>query len=458
MGTEEAQRVSLSLKKAEGPMTEPIPAHLSPFIVEQPYGDYTAIDQAVWRYVMRQNVAFHRDHAHAIYLEGLKASGIAVEEIPRIETMNDALSRFGWRAVAVDGFIPPAAFMEFQARGILPIACDMRSLAHLSYTPAPDIIHESAGHAPILSDPGFTAFVKTLCELGSQALSTPEDDALYEAIRLLSIVKETPGSTPAEIREAEERLKVCQAAIGTVSQANMVSRLYWWTVEYGLIGPLDQPRIYGAGLLSSVGESQRVFTDAVAKIPFDLDVCIATAYDITSYQPQLFVCESFEQLTAAVHVLAERMGLPLGRMESAEAGVPVPPRVSSRSSQDTPEKAYPTDLIALYQAMRDLRAEGREPATREPAPREPATREPAPREPASREAALRSLLGELERFPDEWLLRLEWLELASRERLMPDAQERIRHELERLSTEPDRRELIANGLALIGPAPARSLL
>jgi phenylalanine-4-hydroxylase len=407
---------------------------LSPFIVEQPYGDYTAIDQAVWRYVMRQNVAFHGDHAHAIYLSGLQAAGIGVEEIPRMETMSAALSRCGWRAVAVDGFIPPAAFMDFQARGILPIACDMRSLAHVSYTPAPDIIHESAGHAPILCDPAFTAFVKTLCELGSQALSTPEDDALYEAIRVLSIVKETPSSTPEEVHAAEARLKACQEAIGTVSHANMVSRLYWWTVEYGLIGDLDQPRIYGAGLLSSVGESQRVFTDAVAKVPFDLDTCISTSYDITSYQPQLFVCESFDQLTEAVHVLAQRMGIPLGRLASAEAGVPVPPRVSNRSSQDTPDKAYPAELIAMYQTLRDLRAEGVKAA--------------------EREAGLATLLGNLDRFPEEWLLRLEWLELVTAQAVLPQAQQRVRSELDRLAMDPERRELITNGLALLGPLPA----
>lgn len=417
-------------------MTEPIPAHLSPFIVEQPYESYTAVDQAVWRYVMRQNVAFHRDHAHPIYLEGLKASGIAVDEIPRIPEMNAALSRFGWRAVPVDGFIPPAAFMEFQARGILPIAYDMRTLGHLAYTPAPDIIHESAGHAPILLDESFGVFVKTICELGSQALSSPEDDALYEAIRHLSILKETPSSTPEEVKAAEERLKECQAAIGTVSEANMVSRLYWWTVEYGLIGDLDRPRIYGAGLLSSVGESQRVFTDAVKKVPFDLDACITTSYDITSYQPQLFVCESFEQLTEAVHVLAERLGLPLGRLGSSTEAIPIPPRVSMRSSQDTPEKAYPAELIALYQVLRDLRAS-----------------EP---EAAERDAQLRHVHASLARFPEDWLLRLEWLELASQHGVLPEGQAVIRDELSRLSQDPERRELIENGLALLSPSSLAS--
>lgn len=414
-------------------MKVPIPAHLSPFIVEQPYAAYTAIDQAVWRYIMRQNVAFHRENAHAIYLEGLEAAGIGVEEIPRIETMDAALASFGWRAVAVDGFIPPAAFMEFQARGILPIACDMRSAEHVSYTPAPDIVHESAGHAPILRDPAFAAFVRTLCELGAQALSSPEDDALYEAIRALSIVKETAASTPEEIRAAEERLKECQEAIGTVSQANMVSRFYWWTVEYGLIGDLANPKIYGAGLLSSVGESQRVFSDAVRKLPFDLDACIETSYDITSYQPQLFVCESFEQLTEAVHELAKRMGVSLGKLDSAE-DVPVPPRLSSRSSQDTPEKSYPAALVALHQRLRDLRVSGA---------RGGALAGP-----------LEALLAGMAAHPEAWLPRLEWLELASLHGILPEEQAKVRRELAALQTEADRSELIGNGLALLGLAPA----
>lgn len=417
-------------------MMEPIPAHLSPFIVEQPYEAYTAIDHAVWRYVMRQNVAFHRDHAHPIYLEGLEAAGIGVDEIPRMETMDAALSQFGWRAVAVDGFIPPAAFMEFQARGILPIACDMRSLAHTAYTPAPDIIHESAGHAPILRDPDFTRFVKTLCELGAQAMSTPEDDALYEAIRYLSIIKETPGARPEEIAAAEKRLAECQAAISTVSQANMVARFYWWTVEYGLIGDLNNPRIYGAGLLSSVGESQRVYTDAVAKVPFDLDACISTSYDITTYQPQLFVCESFDQLTEAVHVLADRLGLTLGRLESPDAEVPIPPRPSRRSVHDTPDKAYPDAQLAVYQALRDLRK--------------------ADISDAERARRLETLLTDMEPFADDWLARVEWLELASSKDLLPAAQAKIREHLGRLQQDPEHRDLIANGLALIKQTPATS--
>ncbi|HEY9900378.1 MAG TPA: aromatic amino acid hydroxylase [Pantanalinema sp.] len=288
-------------------MQNQVPSQLRPLVVTQDYDAYTPIDQAVWRYVMRQNVAFLEDHADPAYLGGLGAAGIEVESIPRTSHQDQSLAKIGWRAVNVRGFIPPAAFMDFQAHRILPIAADMRSHEHISYTPAPDIIHESAGHAPILNDPTFAAYLEAICKLGVKAIASHEDDALYEAIRLLSDLKEDPTATPEAIAEAEARFERTRAAATMVSEAAMVSRLYWWTVEYGLIGSLERPRIYGAGLLSSVGESKHCLTDAVRKLSFDLDACVSTGYDITDYQPQLFVCESFKQLLEATRVFADRM-------------------------------------------------------------------------------------------------------------------------------------------------------
>ena len=101
---------------------------------------------------MRQNIFFLKEYAHKVYFQGLLDTGISFERIPRIQEMNDILAKIGWGAVAVDGFIPPAAFMEFQAYKVLVIACDMRQIHHIEYTPAPDIVHEAAGHAPIIVD------------------------------------------------------------------------------------------------------------------------------------------------------------------------------------------------------------------------------------------------------------------------------------------------------------------
>src|SRR6185503_19941502 len=119
---------------------------------------------------------------HASYLSGLKKTGLDVERIPRIDTIDEHLEKFGWGAVPVSGFIPPAAFMEFQAIGVLPIASDMRALDHLLYTPAPDIVHEAAGHAPILADPDYASYVLQYGDVARHAIVSKEDMAQYAAI------------------------------------------------------------------------------------------------------------------------------------------------------------------------------------------------------------------------------------------------------------------------------------
>lgn len=293
-----------------------VPIHLKEFVVDQDYERYTPIDHAVWRYVMRQNSSFLGKTAHSAYLEGIRTSGISIERIPNIHEMNECLSQIGWGAVTINGFIPAVAFFDFQAHGILPIACDIRQYEHIAYTPAPDIIHEAAGHAPIIKDEKYRSYLKHFGEIGSKAISSREDYELYEAIRLLSIVKEDPEATQEQIKAAEEDLERKAKAVVEVSEATELSRLYWWTVEYGLIGDVDNPKIYGAGLLSSVGESMSCLQDDVKKLPFSLKGCIETDFDITKPQPQLFVCKDFDQLIEAVQEYAKTMAIHKGGTES----------------------------------------------------------------------------------------------------------------------------------------------
>ncbi len=113
------------------PVLEKLPYHLRDFILKQPYDQYTAQNQAVWRYVMRKNMDYLRHVAHESYIPGLAKAGISVEEIPRMEGMNRILKEIGWAAVSVDGFIPPNAFMEFQAYNTLVIAADIRTIEHI---------------------------------------------------------------------------------------------------------------------------------------------------------------------------------------------------------------------------------------------------------------------------------------------------------------------------------------
>jgi phenylalanine-4-hydroxylase len=122
-------------------------------------------------------------------------------------------------------------------------------------------------------------------------------------------------STPQQIEEAKRLLSERKKAVKGMSEADQISRIFWWTVEYGLIGTLDNPQIYGAGLLSSVGESKHCLSDKVVKLPFSIESCIQTSYDVTTMQPQLFVCDSFDQLTEAIEEFANSMAFRKGGTE-----------------------------------------------------------------------------------------------------------------------------------------------
>ncbi len=296
------------------------PKHLLQFAVDQRYDDYTPVDHAVWRFIMRQNVFFLREYAHKVYFQGLLDTGISFERIPRIQEMNDILAKIEWGAVAVDGFIPPAAFMEFQAYKVLVIACDMRQIHHIEYTPAPDIVHEAAGHAPIIVDREYSRYLQRFGEVGAKAMSSKKDFELYQAIRHLSILKEQPNSDPKEVEEATKLVEHRQKTLGEPSEMALLSRLHWWTVEYGLIGTLESPKIYGAGLLSSIGESVSCLEPKVKKIPYSIDAA-NTPFDITTKQPQLFVCRDFEHLKEVLEEFASKMAYQVGGLEGINKAI-----------------------------------------------------------------------------------------------------------------------------------------
>lgn len=297
-----------------------LPKHLQKYIVEQNYKKYAPVEQASWRYILRQLKAYLQIHAHDCYLEGLKKTGIEIESIPRIEDISSKLQEFGWRAVPVSGFIPPAAFMELQSLGVLPIATDMRTLDHLLYTPAPDIVHEAAGHAPILIHPEFSAYLKQYAQVAKKAIISKEDLNLYQAIRQLSDIKEAPTSTSAQIKTAEENLDRVSKEISHISEATELGRMNWWTAEYGLIGDIKNPKIFGAGLLSSVGEAKWCLSENVKKIPITVN-CIKQGYDITEPQPQLFVTPDFKTLGRVLDEMANEMAFRKGGAGSVKKAI-----------------------------------------------------------------------------------------------------------------------------------------
>lgn len=288
-----------------------LPSYLQQFVVDQNYDRYTAQDHAVWRYIMRRNLASLKKVAHQAYVDGLEKTGISIDKIPNIDEMNERLAKIGWGAVVVDGFVPPAAFMEFQKLKILVISAEMRNIGNILYTPAPDIVHEAAGHAPIIADPKYSAFLQKFGEIGEKAVSSRLDYEIYEAIRYLSIIKEYPHATEEQVKKAEDTLAEKMAANTKPSEAARLSRLHWWTVEYGLVGTPEDYKLYGAGLLSSVGESEACLKPKVKKLPLTVEAADYD-YDITEMQPQLFVAKDFDDLMAVLEEFADTMSFRKG--------------------------------------------------------------------------------------------------------------------------------------------------
>jgi len=309
--------------KTQQQIIDSLPVHLRPFVATQDYTNYTPRDQAVWRFLMHQLVENLSETAHPLYLDGLKGTGIDVEYIPKIETMNEHLQKIGWRAAVVDGFIPPAIFIEFLAHRVLVVAVDIRSIDHMLYTPAPDIIHESAGHAPFIIDVDYAEYLERVGDFGRRVISNKADLETYEAIRTLSIVKESPLATAEEIEDAEKQLNdtIEKYKNDELSESSKLGRLQWWTTEYGLVGTPDDYKIFGAGLLSSLGESVNCLNDdKVKKIPLTIDA-IAQPFDITNEQPQLFVAKNCRHLSQIGEEFARSTCYAKGGTESLEVAI-----------------------------------------------------------------------------------------------------------------------------------------
>jgi len=160
----------------------------------------------------------------------------------------------------------------------------------------------------------YAEYLRLFGEIGSKAISSSKDFELYEAIRHLSIIKEDPNTELKEIKEAELEISRIQQNMGEPSEMSKIRNLHWWTVEYGLIGDISKPKIYGAGLLSSIGESESCLKDYVKKIPYSIEAA-NQPFDITEPQPQLYVTPSYSYLTQVLQQFANGMALRTGGIE-----------------------------------------------------------------------------------------------------------------------------------------------
>jgi phenylalanine-4-hydroxylase len=222
--------------------------------IEQEWADYTAEEHDVWRTLFHRQEKILQRRACGEFLAGLEGLGVAADGIPDFRPLNEALRRAtGWRIVAVPGLVPDDVFFEHLANRRFPSTCFIRRREQLDYLQEPDIFHDIYGHVPLLMNAIFADYMQAYGQGGLKALR--------------------------------------------LGALHRLARLYWYTVEFGLLRTTDGLRIYGSGILSSKGESIFCLEDpAPNRIAFDPMRIMRTEYRIDDFQETYFVIDGFQQL------------------------------------------------------------------------------------------------------------------------------------------------------------------
>jgi phenylalanine-4-hydroxylase len=227
------------------------------YTLDQPRHLYTAEDHAVWRDLFHRQAALLPGRACGEFLAGLDGLGMAADGIPDFERLSDLLEKAtGWRIVAVPGLVPDDVFFGHLAERRFPATWWIRRRAQLDYLQEPDVFHDIYGHVPLLMNPVFADYMQAY---GQGGLKAAKLNALHR-----------------------------------------LARLYWYTVEFGLIETPQGLRIYGSGILSSKSESIFCLESAAPnRVRFDLARVMRTRYRIDTFQKTYFVIRSFDELFEA---------------------------------------------------------------------------------------------------------------------------------------------------------------
>lgn len=249
-------------------------------IVEQPWDDYSAADHDVWRQLYERQRQVLAGRASDEFLAAQDAMGMTPDRIPKFSDLNEVLvEATGWTLMGVEGLLPELDFFDHLANRRFPVTWWIRKPEQIDYIEEPDLFHDLFGHVPLLMNPVF-----------------------------------------ADYMQAYGRGGVKAHGIGTAALQNL-TRLYWYTVEFGLIRQHDGLRIYGSGIVSSKGESlHSLESDAPNRIGFDLERIMRTRYRIDTYQKTYFVIDSFEQLMDATAPDFTPIYARLARQDSIPAG------------------------------------------------------------------------------------------------------------------------------------------
>jgi phenylalanine-4-hydroxylase len=226
--------------------------------MRQEYDQYTAEDHQVWKILFERQMPNLPKVATSEYLKGIERVGFVADHIPNFEEVNQRLKPLtGWQLHVVPGLIPNREFFELMSNRNFCATTWLRTMAQLDYLQEPDMFHDVFGHVPLLTNLPLCNF---LADLSRIALRFVENEHVIE----------------------------------------LISRVYWYTVEFGLIREEGKLKIYGAGILSSVGETKYCLGDIPERVPYNVREILHTPYIKEKYQEKYFVIDSYEQLYGSV--------------------------------------------------------------------------------------------------------------------------------------------------------------
>jgi phenylalanine-4-hydroxylase len=237
----------------------------APYCITQDWSAYTPEQHAFWKELVGRRMPQLREHACCEYLQGFEQIGLREDALPDLAAVSARLlPRTGWQSSPVSGFLPGDAFFEMLAARMFPTTTWLRSREQMEYTPEPDIFHDVFGHVPMHAHPVFADFLQSY------------------------------GAICARLTDARD--------------LERLGRLFWFTVEFGVIRQAGEVKVYGSGLISSHGECSRVLAGGCEVREFNLDAVLDQEFHTDAMQPVLYAVESFEQIYEATKQAEARIG------------------------------------------------------------------------------------------------------------------------------------------------------
>ena len=233
--------------------------------MRQIYENYTADDQQVWQILYKRQYPKVSRGASKDYLTGIESVQFHPARIPVFDEINQCLNQHtSWQLAVVPGLVPDYTFFELMSYRHFPATTWLRKKSQIDYLQEPDMFHDVFAHVPLLSNVPFTRFLEGLSRIGLQCCGNDE------AIEYLA-------------------------------------RLYWFSVEFGLIKEKDTLKIYGAGILSSAGETEYSLSDKPPKYPFDVAHMMDTPFRKDVFQKEYFVIDSYEELYQSIDTIKSEL-------------------------------------------------------------------------------------------------------------------------------------------------------